>query len=52
MSFRVKIIEVNGDLCVPIPAAIIREFGWKVGDKVAIDYNKENSSILIKKVNS
>jgi len=40
----------NGDLIIPIPEPVLRALGWKEGDDVDIDINKDGSIILKKKL--
>ena len=39
----------SGDLIIPIPEPVLRSLGWKEGDDVEIDIDKEGKIYLKKK---
>jgi AbrB family looped-hinge helix DNA binding protein len=49
-GYVVKVIEINGQSCVPIPKEICDELGIKEGTKVSVDVSPDGKSIIIKKV--
>lgn len=50
MSYIVKVIEFNGQLCVPIPKEICDKLGIKEGTKVSVDVTTDGKSIIVRKV--
>ena len=40
--------DSNGDLIIPIPEPVLRKLGWKEGDEIKIDVDK-NGNIVLKK---
>ena len=49
-SFVVKVIEFDGQQCVPIPGQLMKKLDWKVGDKVIVDLTVDKKSILVRKL--
>ena len=49
-GFVVKVIEINGESCVPIPKPICDKLGIKSGSKVSVDISPDGKTILVKKV--
>ncbi len=50
MSYIVKVIEYNGQLCVPIPEEICKEFGIRERTKVSVDVTPDRKSMIIRKI--
>jgi len=52
-DFRYEVITQEdpetGDLIIPIPDPILKEMGWKEGDEVNIDIDKDGKIYLKKK---
>lgn len=49
-EYLVKVVEVDGELYVPIPEALIERLNWKVGDKVDVSYDKKLDAIVVTKL--
>ena len=50
MKHVVKVIEFKGELCVPIPKALMKELGWKEGDNIDVRYDKKRNCVVVKKI--
>ena len=52
-DFRYEVITQEdpetGDLIIPIPEPVLKEMGWKEGDEVNIDIDKDGKIYLKKK---
>jgi AbrB family looped-hinge helix DNA binding protein len=52
-DFRYEVITQedpdSGDLIIPIPEPVLKEMGWKEGDEVNIDIDKDGKIYLKKK---
>lgn len=49
-QYVVKVIEFNGQLCIPIPKEIREDLGITEGTKVSVDISPDGKSVIIKKI--